>query len=480
MVMKQISKFLIIVMVVALFVAGLPGGVVKASVPPVLDPPASIAFKDGGAESNHYIGDVTIGKATYESNIVSYLLYWANDFSILGNPFDAVFATGLDEFYTYKLARDTLISNGYLAITRLAVVSNNNGNQSTPIFIPLIDDISASITPSPSPTYNSLSVHNFPVDRPGNAYFDVVDQGVTPLTYGQLTAGDNATSVSKPVASVGTIPVSIPGLSANTWYTLYMVTVDNSGNHSSIKTFDFNTFVAPERDDEQNTVSNMTSALEYNFDNNGYILFNNESFSTLDFSGNHTLLVRVAEDSETGTSTGPVTTLTFTTNPSDDFSRISATSNAAGNKIIIHLSTELDASYFMKATNFIVNLNGSPVSVNSALRDTNDPANKTIILTLNGSVLNNAIPVTLSMLSGAFKTNSNVFSPLIGPFQVTTFNQIDLTDDGIIGIDDMVSMINNPNLQVDMNHDGGVFNRDDILLILNLIAPILDNALEPL
>ncbi len=66
--------------------------------------------------------------------------------------------------------------------------------------------------------------------------------------------------------------------------------------------------------DSANTVSRMNSTLEYNLDNAGYLPYGNGIiFNALDFSGNHTLLVRVAA---TGTTpAGNVTTLTFTTNP---------------------------------------------------------------------------------------------------------------------------------------------------------------------
>jgi hypothetical protein len=107
MVMKLISKFLVIVMVVILFVPGLQGGVVNAvqqvpSVPSVTYSPTSLAFQDGDSQSNHYFGEVTIGKASDESNITSYFLYWANDSSIItpGTPFDSVPKTGSNISYT--------------------------------------------------------------------------------------------------------------------------------------------------------------------------------------------------------------------------------------------------------------------------------------------------------------------------------------------------------------------------------------------
>jgi hypothetical protein len=237
MVVKQISKLLVVVMVVILFVMGLQVGVVKA-VASVPDSPAFIAFQDGGAQSNQYIGTVTIGKAADESNIEGYRLYWASDTSIISqvNLFDVIAVTYANIDYS-------LNEYGATGSTRLAVVSYSSGNESAPVFIPLIDNISSNITPSPSPTYNSLSVQNLPVDRAGTAYMEVVRWDAAPVTYGQLIAGGNATSISQIVTTPGTISVSIPGLADNTFYTLYMVVVNSSGLHSSIKTFGFKTLV---------------------------------------------------------------------------------------------------------------------------------------------------------------------------------------------------------------------------------------------
>jgi hypothetical protein len=237
MLMKQISKLLGLVLVVAVFAAGLPGGLVKASAPPVPDSPAFIIFEDGDSQSNHYFGGVTIGRATYEYIDQSYLLYWADDFSIIGNPIGMVFATGEDITYTLNN------SIGYVGATRLAVVSNNSGVQSMPVFTPLIDNVSGDITPHVSLATDSLIIEDFPVDRAGKAYIDVVPKGVIALTYEQLIAGGNPTSVSQAVTSSGTISVSIPGLSDNTNYSLYMVTVNSAGHYSSIKTFEFTTLI---------------------------------------------------------------------------------------------------------------------------------------------------------------------------------------------------------------------------------------------
>jgi hypothetical protein len=66
------------------------------------------------------------------------------------------------------------------------------------------------------------------------------------------------------------------------------------------------------RDDTANTVTGMTTAMEYNLDNAGYVLYNAVTFGAINFAGNHTLLVRVAAAGNVPA--GLVTTLTFTTN----------------------------------------------------------------------------------------------------------------------------------------------------------------------
>ncbi len=66
------------------------------------------------------------------------------------------------------------------------------------------------------------------------------------------------------------------------------------------------------RDDTANTVSGMATGMEYNLDGAGYVAYVAGTFNALDFSGNHTLLVRVA--AEGINPFGPATTLIFTTN----------------------------------------------------------------------------------------------------------------------------------------------------------------------
>ncbi|MDY0236307.1 MAG: Ig-like domain-containing protein [Gudongella sp.] len=69
-------------------------------------------------------------------------------------------------------------------------------------------------------------------------------------------------------------------------------------------------------DDTANIVSGMVAGLEYKLDAAEYVVYDQTVFQNLDFSGNHTLLVRVAAAGTTPA--GEATTLTFTTNPVTD------------------------------------------------------------------------------------------------------------------------------------------------------------------
>jgi LPXTG-motif cell wall-anchored protein len=66
-------------------------------------------------------------------------------------------------------------------------------------------------------------------------------------------------------------------------------------------------------DNTANKVTGMAAGMEYNLDGAGYVAYDATTFNSIDFSGNHTLLVRVA--AEGINPAGQAKTLTFTTNP---------------------------------------------------------------------------------------------------------------------------------------------------------------------
>lgn len=67
------------------------------------------------------------------------------------------------------------------------------------------------------------------------------------------------------------------------------------------------------RNDTTNTVTGMTTAMEYKLDSANWVRYRSSTFSDIDFNGDHTLLVRYAADGDTPHSAS--TTLTFTENP---------------------------------------------------------------------------------------------------------------------------------------------------------------------
>lgn len=64
--------------------------------------------------------------------------------------------------------------------------------------------------------------------------------------------------------------------------------------------------------DDTNTIIGMATGMEYNLDGVGYVAYIDTTFNVLDFSGNHTMLVRISAQGVNPVSLD--TTLTFTTN----------------------------------------------------------------------------------------------------------------------------------------------------------------------
>jgi hypothetical protein len=152
-----------------------------------------------------------------------------------------------------------------------------------------------------------------------------------------------------------------------------------------------------------------------------------------------------------------------------DVTVLSAFSNETGNTITLKLSSVLDVAYGIQAAKFQVIANAAPVTVTNAVYDSTDSSRQTIKLTFASPVLLNETLVTLSFQSGAFKTSNNELNNAIHSRTVITFKKLDLSQDNLIGVDDIVQMMGNPASQIDVNQDG-VFNRDDILIVLGQIS----------
>ena len=97
-------------------------------------------------------------------------------------------------------------------------------------------------------------------------------------------------------------------------------------------------------DDTNNMVSGMAVGMEYKLDDAGYVAYNADTFAAIDFSGAHTLLVRVAAQGINPA--GEVATLTFTANPPDldnnyeigTGSNIDAAADGSGNVYVVYES----------------------------------------------------------------------------------------------------------------------------------------------
>ncbi|MBX4259721.1 hypothetical protein KTC96_24665 (plasmid) [Clostridium estertheticum] len=119
----------------------------------------------------------------------------------------------------------------------------------------------------------------------------------------------------------------------STTYLPYTTPFDLSGNHTvkvrvmavsgvsnssldTVLTFTTNpvTPIAPvvTNDDVTNTVTGMTTGMEYKLDSAEYVAYDATTFNGIDFSGEHTLLVRVSAEGINPASAD--TTLIFTTN----------------------------------------------------------------------------------------------------------------------------------------------------------------------
>lgn len=120
-----------------------------------------------------------------------------------------------------------------------------------------------------------------------------------PLTRTETIQTSNVTGFdSSAVTASQTLTVTIGGETAT-----FAISVVKAGGTA---------LVGVAADDVHNSVSGMTTAMEYNLDSAGYVPYNALTFSAIDFSGNHTLLVRMAET--TTHNAGAAQTFTFTTN----------------------------------------------------------------------------------------------------------------------------------------------------------------------
>lgn len=156
-----------------------------------------------------------------------------------------------------------------------------------------------------------------------------------------------------------------------------------------------------------------------------------------------------------------------------DVAILSAFGDAAGHTITIKLSSVLDITYGLQADKFMIAEDEASVSVMNAVYDETDSSHQTIKLTFSSPVLWNATAVQLSIQSGAFKTSNNEFNHAIPWRPVITFNNLDVSLDHRIGIDDIVQIIIHPSRLFDVNQDG-IFTQEDISDLLEQISPSIN------
>jgi cell division protein FtsB len=147
----------------------------------------------------------------------------------------------------------------------------------------------------------------------------------------------------------------------------------------------------------------------------------------------------------------------------------SAFGNAAGNTVSVRLTSVLDATYGMQASNFLLYVNGTQVAVTNAGYDVTDPGKHTMKLTLASADLQNATSAAIVIQKGALKASDGSFNNAIASFPVIVFHQLNINGDIRIGVDDIAHIVNTPSLQVDINQDGA-FGKEDIESILEQLS----------
>ena len=98
---------------------------------------AGVSFTDGDFNSGEIQGDVTITKATDESDVTHYVLYWGSSTTVKqsATPVDTIIKTGSDVTHTF--AADTAIPGG--ATHLLVFTKNANGEMPTGVNTTLTD-----------------------------------------------------------------------------------------------------------------------------------------------------------------------------------------------------------------------------------------------------------------------------------------------------------------------------------------------------
>jgi hypothetical protein len=154
-----------------------------------------------------------------------------------------------------------------------------------------------------------------------------------------------------------------------------------------------------------------------------------------------------------------------------DVDVLSTFGNADGDRITIQLSSVLKDTFSLNRDNFGIMIDGEQVTADDVWINLSDSSRKTVELFFYSPVLVDETSVTLSMLSGAIKTNENQLNNEVHSIPVFTFKKLDVIEDGLIDMDDIVKIIMDPDLQFDINQDG-IFDREDVHFLLSQITPL--------
>ena len=185
---------------------------------------------------------------------------------------------------------------------------------------------------------------------------------------------------------------------------------------SLVTTLTFTTAPGPNvtNDDVANTVTGMTTEMEYNLDGAGYVAYDAITFAALDFSGDHTLLVRYASDPMMGGSPSLDTTLTFTTNPGPDVTNDDTANTVTGMTTAMEYSLDGAPYVTYDATTFnALDFSGEHTLLVRIAADGSNPAGPaaTLIFTTNPvapaapPVTNDDVADTVSGMTTAMEYN---------------------------------------------------------------------------
>jgi len=117
--------------------------------------------------------------------------------------------------------------------------------------------------------------------------------------------------------------------------------------------------------DAANTVTGMAAGMEYSLDGAAYVPFDAAAFNAIDFSGNHTVNVRVAANASTGAPAGAVAALKFTNTPTASVINVTPTVSAGSTSAAVNVTIN-ENQINMDGTN-VITVPNSASSVSTSI-----------------------------------------------------------------------------------------------------------------